>query len=116
MGAQTGRRFLHPSESARAEDRTARAGSLLRRLRRAQQAGASSPAKAWVAASWLFLVEPLSDRRCRFISRYRVAYPGIATRLAFGPTLLEPIGFAMDRRMLLGVKARSEHGRHDSDR
>jgi hypothetical protein len=32
----------------------------------------------------------------------------LATRLAFGPTLIEPVGFAMDRRMLLGVKDRAE--------
>jgi hypothetical protein len=64
---------------------------------------------AWVAASWLFLVEPLSAQRCRFISRYRVAYSDdLATRLSFGSAFLEPIGFVMDRRMLLGVKARSE--------
>jgi hypothetical protein len=25
-----------------------------------------------------------------------------------GPTFLEPVGFAMDRRMLLGVKERAE--------
>jgi hypothetical protein len=31
--------------------------------------------------------------------------------LAFGPTLLEPIGFAMDRRMLLNVKQRVERER-----
>jgi hypothetical protein len=29
-------------------------------------------------------------------------------RVAFGPTLVEPVGFAMDRRMLLGVKERAE--------
>jgi hypothetical protein len=64
---------------------------------------------AWAAASWLFFVEPLGENRCRFISRYRAACSeDIATRLAFGPSLLEPVGFAMDRRMLLGVKERVE--------
>jgi hypothetical protein len=71
---------------------------------------ARSARRPWVAASWLFFVEPLGDRRCRFVSRYRVAYSDdLPTRLAFGQTLLEPIGFAMDRRMLLGVKARCEN-------
>ena len=28
--------------------------------------------------------------------------------IGFGPTLVEPISFAMDRRMLLGVKERAE--------
>jgi hypothetical protein len=66
--------------------------------------------RPWAAASWLFLVEPLADRRCRLISRYRAAYSNDwQTRVSFGPTLLEPVGFAMDRRMLLGVKERAEH-------
>jgi len=65
--------------------------------------------RPWVAASWLFFVEPLSDNRCRVVSRYRTACSAdLATRLAFGPTLIEPVGFAMDRRMLLGVKERAE--------
>jgi hypothetical protein len=64
---------------------------------------------AWAAASWLFFLEPLGNNRCRFISRYRASSSeDLATRLAFGPALLEPVGFAMDRRMLLGVKERAE--------
>jgi hypothetical protein len=63
----------------------------------------------WAAVSWLFLVEPVDAGRCRFISRFRSACSGeIATWLAFGPLFGEPVGFAMDRRMLLGVKALSE--------
>jgi hypothetical protein len=63
----------------------------------------------WVDVSWLFLVEAMYDRRCRVISRYRCATSNRpATRLQFGPTLVEPISFAMDRRMLRGIKARAE--------
>jgi hypothetical protein len=63
----------------------------------------------WVAASWLFLIEPLGPERCRFVSRYRVSCSDdLATRLSFGPALVEPIGNEMDRRMLLGVKQRVE--------
>jgi hypothetical protein len=63
----------------------------------------------WSHASWLFFIEPLGARRCRLISRYRLACSSdLATRLAFGPGLLEPVGFAMDRRMLLGIKERTE--------
>jgi hypothetical protein len=63
----------------------------------------------WSAASWLFYLEPLGTNRCRLISRYRVACSDDwTTRLAFGPALVEPVGFAMDRRMLLGVKERAE--------
>jgi len=73
-------------------------------------ATASAEAGApWVAASWLFLVEPLDRGRSRFVSRYRVACSDtLRTRLAFGPALVEPIGAEMDRRMLLGVKAMAE--------
>lgn len=70
---------------------------------------ARAAGRPWVAGSWLFLVAPLGDQRCRFVSRYRAASSDdLATRLRFGPTLVEPIGFAMDRRMLLGVKERAE--------
>jgi hypothetical protein len=74
--------------------------------------GARATGRPWVAASWLFLVEPLAPTRCRFVSRYRVACSNdVATRLSFGPTFVEAIGFAMDRRMLLGVKQRAEASR-----
>jgi hypothetical protein len=70
---------------------------------------ARSQNQPWAAASWLFLVEPLGEKRCRFISRYRAACSeDLATRLAYGPALIEPVAFAMDRRMLLGVKERAE--------
>jgi hypothetical protein len=75
--------------------------------------GAPDPAaraegKPWVDTTWLFFLEPLGPNRCRFISRYRTATSeDLATRLAFGAAI-EPIGFAMDRRMLLGVKERAE--------
>jgi hypothetical protein len=63
--------------------------------------------RPWAAASWAFLVEPLGNGRCRVVSRFRSACSDdIATRLLQGPLLLEPIGFAMDRRMLLGIRDR----------
>jgi hypothetical protein len=69
-------------------------------------ANARSGGRPWVSGSWLFFIEPLGSQRCRFVSRYRAdCSDDLATRLSFGPTLLEPIGFTMDRRMLLGVKA-----------
>jgi|GEM_PF-147048 len=72
-------------------------------------ADARADGKPWAEATWLFLVEPLGENRSRFVSRYRCATSDdLATRLSFGAGVLEPIGFAMDRRMLLGVKARVE--------
>jgi hypothetical protein len=76
--------------------------------------GASDPAaraagRPWMTCTWLFAIETLGEERCRFISRYRVACSDdLVTRLQFGPALVEPIGFVMDRRMLLGVKERAE--------
>jgi len=74
---------------------------------------ARSAGKPWAVASWLFQLEPMPSGNCKLITRYRVACsPDIAMRLSFGPTLLEPIGFAMDRRMLLGIKQRAEQQAH----
>lgn len=74
---------------------------------------AKAAGKPWASASWLFELEPLADGTCRLITRYRVACSSdVATRLSLGPTLLEPIGFAMDRRMLLGIKQRAERQAH----
>jgi hypothetical protein len=52
-------------------------------------------------------VEPLAPGRCRVVSRFRSACSDdIVTRLTQGPALLEPVGFAMDRRMLLVIRDR----------
>jgi hypothetical protein len=75
----------------------------------ATDAESRSAGKPWVSASWLLQVEPLGERRCRLLSRYRAdSSDDLVSRLSFGPALLEPVGFAMDRRMLLGVKERAE--------
>lgn len=67
--------------------------------------------------SWLFLVQPLHDGRSRVVSRYRIAHGrDLRTRLTYGRGLLEPIGFAMDRQMLLGIKERAERGQSEHQR
>jgi hypothetical protein len=74
---------------------------------------ARAAGKPWAAVTWAFFVEPLEPTRCRLVSRYRCAMSDdAATRLSLGPTLVEPIGFAMDRRMLLGVKERAQRTAH----
>jgi len=71
---------------------------------------ARAAGQPWAEASWLFFLEPLGEDRCRLVSRYRCGSSDqVATRLTMGPTFLEPVGFAMDRRMLLGVKSRAEN-------
>lgn len=65
-----------------------------------------------VRASWLFFVEPLPGGRSRLISRFRLqADDTLATRLIYGPVVAEPVGFAMDRRMLRGIRDRAERGK-----
>lgn len=70
-------------------------------------AAAEAAGRPWAAASWAFILEPLVGQRCRLVSRFRSSCSDdLVSRLTQGPTLLEPIGFAMDRRMLLGIKER----------
>ena len=72
-------------------------------------APAGDRSRPWVTVSWLFFLEPLGPEMCRLISRFRTdCSDDLATRLAYGPTLTESIGFVMDRQMLRGVKARAE--------
>jgi hypothetical protein len=62
-----------------------------------------------VRFSWLFLLEPVLAGGTRVISRVRSDYPdGLSSAVKYGPYLTESIGFVMDRRMLLGIKARAE--------
>lgn len=72
---------------------------------------ASADASSAVTVSWLFLVEAIDSLRCRFISRFRLS-ASPAERLRFSPWLLEPVGFVMDRRMLLGVRERAHRTLH----
>jgi hypothetical protein len=45
----------------------------------------------------------------RLISRSRNDYsPDVANKLWMGPLLVEPISFVMERKMMLGIKQRSE--------
>lgn len=76
----------------------------------APDTAAQAEGRPWVSASWAFVLEPLGSG-CRLVSRFRTAFSDhLGTRLAQGATLLEPIGFAMDRRMLLGIRERVRRG------
>jgi len=67
-----------------------------------------SSASNFLHLTWLWYVEELDVNTSRFISRNRVSYSSSAkTNFIFG-LLLEPIVFAMDRKMCLGIKKRSE--------
>jgi hypothetical protein len=62
--------------------------------------------------SWCLAVEPAGQRSCRLISRWRVRWhvtPASAAWIA----LSEPGAFIMERRMLLGIRARAEQAAGD---
>jgi hypothetical protein len=62
-----------------------------------------------VNLSWAFVVEALGDRRSRLFSRDRADHgAGLLARLSYGPSLVEPISFVMDRKMLRGIQWRAE--------
>jgi len=70
----------------------------------------SEPKGNYVGATWLFFLDEKNKNTTRLISHGRNDYnnPGLANRLWFGPTLMEPINFVMGRKMLLGIKERAE--------
>lgn len=58
--------------------------------------------------SWCLAVEPRDRHSCRLVSRWRAGWhvtPASAAWIA----LSDPGAFIMERRMLLGIKARAEH-------
>lgn len=98
--------LLHPRQPALPVVRLAPGEHLVAYLAGEDARGAG---RSWAAASWLLLVEPLGPRRSRVISRCRFDYSDdLPTRMGVGPALMEPIGFAMDRRMVLGLRERVE--------
>ena len=65
------------------------------------------PAK-FLHLTWLWYVEPLNGLRSRFISRNRVSTNDSLKNKVLMGFLAEPIIFAMDRKMCLGIKSRAE--------
>lgn len=65
-----------------------------------------TPVRDGTGATWQWLLQPVRDGAgTRLISRQRITHPpghGLLWRL------VEPIGFVMERRMLLGIRARCE--------
>ena len=67
------------------------------------------PYAHFLAVSWLFFLEPTSTTTCRFISRFRTDYSDdLDSRFRYGPLVTEPVGFVMDRKMLMGIKGLAE--------
>lgn len=61
--------------------------------------------------SWAFVVEPIDERTTRFLVRGRTAGARPIAWLAFDRAIFEPMHFAMERRMMIGIRQLAE-GRH----
>jgi hypothetical protein len=66
-------------------------------------------AEPYACSSWAFVLDALPHGRTRLIVRNRLDFapPSLASRLLWG-LAAGPIGFVMERRMLLGIRARAE--------
>ena len=61
-----------------------------------------------VAVTWGWYLDPIDDHTTRLIERWRADYgPGLLNTLGYR-LLMEPGAFIMQRKMLLGLKARAE--------
>lgn len=64
--------------------------------------------KGEIAGSWAWMLEPLPAERTRLVARWRSAWRPSPAVTIFQALVLEPAQFIMERRMLLGIKARAE--------
>lgn len=60
--------------------------------------------------SWTFVVEPIGEKITRLIVRGRIAPTQSRLGSAFDTLVFEPSHFAMERRMMLGIKELAETG------
>jgi hypothetical protein len=61
--------------------------------------------------SWTFIIKPLDEETTRLIVRGRAAKPSTTLGAAVDRLLIEPIHFAMERKMMNGIKFRAEGGK-----
>ena len=61
--------------------------------------------KGFSIATWQFVLRPLDVKTTRLLVRQRLAY---SPDLAWVWRLTEPVGFVMERKMLLGIRQRAE--------
>ena len=62
-------------------------------------------AKGYSIATWQFILQPLNENTTRLLVRQRLAY---TPDLTWVWRLTEPVGFVMERKMLLGIRDRAE--------
>ncbi|MCK5329936.1 MAG: hypothetical protein KAK01_00895 [Candidatus Marinimicrobia bacterium] len=59
--------------------------------------------------TWTFYLQKIDNTTTKLITRGRYAYgQGLVNSLNYGPYLIEPIAFVMERKMLQGIKRRAE--------
>ena len=61
------------------------------------------PGKGYSIATWQFVLRPLDEQSTRLLVRQRLSY---SPDMAWIWRLTEPVGFVMERRMLLGIRQR----------
>lgn len=64
--------------------------------------------KGYSIATWQFILQPLNDNATRLLVRQRLAH---SPDLAWVWRLTEPVGFVMERKMMLGIRQRAEQKR-----
>ena len=61
--------------------------------------------KGYSIATWQFILQPLNHNATRLLVRQRLAH---SPDLAWVWRLTEPVGFVMERQMMLGIRQRAE--------
>ena len=69
-----------------------------------------APLNAPEGGSWTFVLQPIDASHTRLLVRGRGSPPDTLTGLAFDWLIFDPIHFAMERRMLVGIKELAETG------
>jgi hypothetical protein len=64
----------------------------------------SQALKAHSIATWQFILKPLGESAARLLVRQRLSY---SPDMAWVWRLTEPVGFVMERKMLLGIRQRA---------
>jgi hypothetical protein len=62
------------------------------------------------AASWAFILRPHDGGATRLLSRWRMSWAPSAAADLFNGTIVEPIHFALEEKMLRGIRDRVERG------
>lgn len=65
----------------------------------------AQPGKGFSIATWQFILQPVDANSTRLLVRQRLSY---SPDLTWVWRLTEPVGFVMERKMMLGIRQRAE--------